>query len=333
METGNFVVSLDFELMWGVRDKKSIAQYGQNIKGVQRVIPQLIKLFDYYKVKATFATVGFLFFENKDELLAGLPARKPNYSLSSLSPYSGYFDQIGENAEVDCFHYAAHLIREIQKSSQHEIGTHTFSHYYCLEDGQMPDDFREDLLSASSVAAKAGIEVTSLVFPRNQFNDEYLQICADTGIICYRGNEQSWLYKPRVAGEETLLQRALRLADSYINISGHNCYSDEYMIKQYPVNIPASRFLRPFNKMLKPLEFIRLHRIKSGMTYAAKNNLTYHLWWHPHNFGVNQHENFLFLENVLKHFERLNKKYSYQSRTMSSLANELLKNEKNEISN
>ncbi len=328
MDKGKFVVSLDFELMWGVRDKKSIAQYGENIKGVQHVIPQLLKLLDSYKVSATFATVGFLFFENKDELLAGLPARHPDYSIANLSPYSGYFDMIGENSAVDCYHYAPHLIREIQKSPLHEIGTHTFSHYYCLEKGQSPEDFKADLASACNISEKAGIELTSLVFPRNQFNDKYLQICANAGIICYRGNEQSWLYKPRVEGDESLLQRALRLLDSYINISGHNCYSNEYMTKQYPVNVPASRFLRPFNQMLKSLEFMRLHRIKSGMTYAAKHNLTYHLWWHPHNFGVNLHENLLFLENVLKHYKLLNEKYNYQSCTMSSLANKLLNNGK-----
>lgn len=34
---GAFVISLDFELMWGVRDKRTIADYGRNILGVRRV--------------------------------------------------------------------------------------------------------------------------------------------------------------------------------------------------------------------------------------------------------------------------------------------------------
>jgi hypothetical protein len=61
------------------------------------------------------------------------------------------------------------------------------------------------------------------------------------------------------------------------------------------------------------------------MTYAAKNNLTYHLWWHPHNFGMDQDENFIFLEKILTHFQFLNTKYNFQSYTMSSLAN-IIKN-------
>jgi hypothetical protein len=55
------------------------------------------------------------------------------------------------------------------------------------------------------------------------------------------------------------------------------------------------------------------------MTHAAKNNLTYHLWWHPHNFSINQDENFSF-RKILTHYEILNTKYNFQS-TMSTLAN------------
>jgi hypothetical protein len=32
---GAFVISLDFELFWGVRDKRTISGYGPNILGVR----------------------------------------------------------------------------------------------------------------------------------------------------------------------------------------------------------------------------------------------------------------------------------------------------------
>ena len=65
---GKFVISLDFELMWGMRDKKTLEQYGENIIGVHAVIPRLLELFTSYNIEATFSTVGFLFFKNKSEL-------------------------------------------------------------------------------------------------------------------------------------------------------------------------------------------------------------------------------------------------------------------------
>ena len=52
------------------------------------------------------------------------------------------------------------------------------------------------------------------------------------------------------------------------------------------------------------------------MKHAAKNGLLYHLWWHPHNFGANTEENFKTLEEILKYYEFLNKKYGFESKTM-----------------
>lgn len=327
MTNGKFVISLDFELMWGVRDKKDKTNYGEHIKGVHNVIPRLLVIFKKYKIKATFSTVGLLFFESKKELLSNLPDLKPQYNDPNLSPYNGYFDILENDYKMDIYHFAPNLIKEIQKYPEQEIGTHTFSHYYCLEPGQTIDTFKADIETAISVARKNNIQLTSLVFPRNQFNDDYLKICIELGIFCYRGNEHSWLYKAKNGNDESAIRRAFRLIDAYINISGHHCYSDDFLKIKMPINIPSSRFLRPFSRRLKFLDGFRLQRIKSGMTYAAKNNLTYHLWWHPHNFGLNQDENFWFLEKILTHYQFLNITYNFQSHTMSSLAN-IIKNEK-----
>ena len=118
------------------------------------------------------------------------------------------------------------------------------------------------------------------------------------------------------------------MIDSYINVSGHNCYSGEYLKSRFPVDIPSSRLLRPYSPALAILEPLRLMRIKRGMTYAAKNNLTYHLWWHPHNFGIHQYKNFAVLEEILKHHKKLHLKYNFQSVTMSKLAENVMKQTK-----
>lgn len=325
MINGKFIISLDFELLWGMRDKKNIANYGENISGVHQVIPRLLKICRQYNVKGTYSIVGFLFFENKIDLMSNLPNLKPLYKDVNLSPYNGYFDTI-EGVSDNVYHFAPLLIKEIQNHPENEIGTHTFSHYYCLEKGQTIQAFRNDLQSAINVAKKQNLELTSLIFPRNQFNKDYLDVCSELGIICYRGNENSWLYRAKNAEEESLLRRFFRIADAYFNISGHNCYSDRFLKDNTPVNIPSSRFLRPYSRRLKFLEGLRLRRIKTGMSYAAKNNLTYHLWWHPHNFGINQNENFLFLEKILQHYEYLNKKYFFKSYTMTELTKELINN-------
>ena len=64
-ENGKLVISLDFELLWGMRDKKTIETYGENILGVQQSIPKMIEIFNEYEINATFSTVGFLFAKKK----------------------------------------------------------------------------------------------------------------------------------------------------------------------------------------------------------------------------------------------------------------------------
>lgn len=323
IDNGKFVISLDFELQWGVRDKRSIEEYGQNIVNVHKVIPRLLDVFNNNGIKATFATLGFLFFESKETLLQNLPEIFPEYTNKNLSPYNGYFEKLGTDAKTDFFHFAPQLIKLIKQYPKQEIASHTFSHYYCLEPGQKIDEFKADIITAQKVALEQGIQLKSLVFPRNQYRDDYLEVCKEAGIISYRGNEHSWLYEARNGIDESQFRRALRLVDSYINISGHNCYSDVDLIKKLPVNIPASRFLRPYSNKLKALEKLRLRRIKTGMTYAAKNNLTYHLWWHPHNFGANTEKNFLFLSKIIDHYKYLNSMFNFQSYSMVELAQKL----------
>lgn len=319
------MISLDFEMMWGVRDIVTIDTYGQHIKGVHQVIPTLLDCFTRHGIRGTFATVGFLFFDNKQELLQNLPDKQPTYQNPNYSPYGEYLNQLGQHKDDDPYHFGAHLVKKIQDTAGQEIATHTFSHYYCLEAGQTIDDFRADLRAAVTVAARRGIEIKSIVFPRNQFNPDYLSVCREFGVNTYRNNEESWLYIARPDNKESLLRRAVRLLDAYLNISGHHAYTETYMkAAAFPlVNVPSSRFLRPYTRSLRWLEWLRLRRIKNSMTHAARHNLMYHLWWHPHNFGINQQQNFGFLEKILEHYQYLQKKYNFQSVTMSELTDEI----------
>ena len=317
-DKGVFIISLDFELFWGVWDVTTKERYGDNILGVKKVIPGLIDLFARYNFRATFATVGFLFAKNKTELFTYVPDNKPAYSNDNYNVYSREIPSIGNNGEDDPYHYGYTLI-QLLKQSAHEISTHTFSHYYCLEEGQCADEFEADIAAAKKIAAANDITISSIVFPRNQVNEEYLAILKDCGIGAYRGNPTSWIYKPRKFAAEVPFIRLCRLLDTYFPISGYNTH----VIKKdngLPVNIPASRFLKPYNKNMAWLEKIKLKRIMKEMTRAAQNNEVYHLWWHPHNFGINIAENMNNLTTILNHYQTLSKKYGFTNLTMKEAA-------------
>lgn len=322
MDNGKFIISLDFEIYWGVRDFIKLQDYKNNLEGVKKAIPLFLEIFKRYEINATFASVGFLFFYTKKELVGNLPEKIPKYSNKQLSPYTDHFQSVGENENSDPFHLAGSVVQQIKLSGQ-EIGSHSFSHYYCLEKGQSIEDFREDIIAAKRIAAKYEIDLKSFVFPRNQFNEDYINVCKEMGFTSFRGNEKSWLFSSKTYGFMMKLRRPFRLLDSYINLSGFNCYSSDDMKRYQIINIPSSRFLRPYSKSLTAFENLRLKRITDSMSYAAKNGLTYHLWWHPHNFGNNISENFSFLEKILIHYKKLNEEYNFESVNMQQLAKEI----------
>lgn len=316
-ESSAFVISLDFELYWGVRDKISIDEYASSLIGARDVIPQVLELFAQSGVHATWATVGFLFFDDKDELLAYLPQLKPGYFNKHLSPYDQVF-RIGPSELKDPYHYGLSLVRRILQYPGQEIGTHTFSHYYCLEEGQTVAEFRADLDAAHAAARRLGIELKSLVFPRNQWRPDYLTTCAETGIGAFRGNGSGWMYQAQGKGASRFVKRAFRLADRYVNVSGHR---DRRAVHGPAgmIDVPSSRFLRPFSQRLAPLDPLYLHRIRTSMKHAAENGLVYHLWWHPHNFGINQKSNLSNLSDILDYFRELAAEYGMVSRSMGEL--------------
>ena len=323
MHKGKFIISLDLELMWGVRDKETKISYGKNIIGGRKNLNEMLLSFDKYNIKATFATVGFLFHKSKKDFLNNIPKKIPSYLNKKLSPYYNLEKYIGKNENDDPYYYGRSLIELINKYDSHEISTHTYCHYYCLEEGQTIEEFEEDLLKTIQIAKKNNIKLKSIVFPRNQYDIKYLDICKKNGIESYRGSEASYIYKSSNDSKQNIIKRALRLLDSYINLTGYNCYNLNKVKNTLPFNFPSSRFLRPYNKKLKYFEKLKFLRIKNAMTYAAKNKLLYHLWWHPHNFGKHLNENIILLENILKHYNYLNNKYDFQSLTMSDLSNEL----------
>lgn len=324
-QNGFLVISLDFELHWGARDKNTLTDdlYRERMLGVRAAIPAILKLFAEYNIHATWATVGFLFFQTRSQLIRGCPGKKPKYLCRALNPYP-HIQSIGENAKTDLFHFAPSLIKLILSYPNQEIGTHTFSHYYCMENGQDRRSFESDLAAAKRAAQDFGINLKSLVFPRNQFNREYLPACAGLGINVVRGNPFSWIYQAGKTDDNLFFRRAAKLIDTYLNIDGYHCHSLDKIASSFPFNIPASRFLRSYSRSRRFFEFLRLRRILHEMTYAAQKKLVYHLWWHPESFGLNLQQNIIFLHNILRHYKYLHEKDGMTSLNMGEISDLLM---------
>ena len=315
-KSGALIISLDFELVWGVFDVIDYRGKIQYFENTRAVIPEILKEFKNKKIHATWATVGMLFNQSWEEWEENIPGALPEYNNKELSAYRFGKKNRSKNTENICF--APELIRSILKFSGQEIGTHTYSHYYCLEPGQNSMAFRQDLIKSIEMAEKYGIELKSLVFPRNQLEDEYLKICMERGISNVRSNPDSWYWKD--ARSEALLTKVARTGDAYFPL-GRKSYSKLTMKRKngLPLEQKASRFYRPVetNKLMRKL---KLKRVVDEMEIAAKEGEFYHLWWHPHNFGQNPVQSLKDLKYILEKYEILNKKYGFQSMNMMELS-------------
>ena len=316
MIKGALLISLDYELMTGVFDKRNIKSYGENIKGTHAAIIKTLNLFKKYNIHCTWATVGVLYHNNLEVLKKNFPSKLPIYFDSNLSIYN-HFENL-ESATFESYYSGLDTISLIKNSLFQEIGTHTFSHYYCLEKGQTIVDFKADLNKAIEISRENDIETKSIVFPRNQINQRYLKVCEDMGLKSYRGVESSFFQKPRSQKKLKFFHRVFRFMDSYINISGSNSY--KINAKGNFINLPASFFFRPFSRKLFFIEKFKLIRLKKAMTEAARKEEVIHLWWHPHNHGTNTEKNMHQLELLLIHFNKLKLKYNMLSYNMSEIS-------------
>jgi peptidoglycan/xylan/chitin deacetylase (PgdA/CDA1 family) len=317
---GALVISLDFAIHWGVRYRyPAHASYSASLAGVRRVIPAMLRLFEEFEVAATWATVGFLFARSRAELRQFSPVVRPSYLDPTLSPYG---DQIGDGEDDDALHYAPSLIASIRDAPRQEIGTHTFSHYYCQEPGQDREAFRADLASAIAIARVHGIRLRSIVFPRNQHNAAYDDVLLSAGIRCFRGNTAGWMYAATLLKDgKGPLMRGGRLLNAYVPLSGLR--TSQWQSLRQPnglCNLPASLFLRPYSPRLRQLESLRLARIVGLIRRAAVSREIVHLYCHPHNFGGHLQENMAILRAVLATVARYRESHGMQSLSMAGAA-------------
>lgn len=321
---GAFCISLDFELIWGVFDVITLGDKLDYFKNTRAVIPKILNLFEKYGVHATWATVGMLFNESWEEWESNIPTDQPTYSRPELSSYR-FGKGVIKNNSLDYLFFAPDLIRAIKEAPGQEIGSHTYSHYYCAEGGADVKSFSADLKVAKRLAGKFNIPLKSLVFPRNQIFPEYLKSCYEEGFTSVRSNPDNWFWKD--PSKENLLIKLFRTGEAYVPTPGSNAYSytELKFEEKSPLKQKASRFLRPFepNNILHKL---KIRKILSEMAVAAKQGKIYHLWWHPHNFGHSTFENLNDLSVILEHFKYLQGKYNFRSLAMSEIYEQQLLN-------
>jgi peptidoglycan/xylan/chitin deacetylase (PgdA/CDA1 family) len=304
------IISLDFELFWGVALSRTLPNYRTNVQGEWTAIPRILGLFKLYGIHATWATVGMVMCRNYEQWRDLRPSILPGYVRSRASTYG----QAAEARDNPNLFFARPLVQRILETPGQEVASHSYSHFYCAEPGATPEQFAADLDCAKDIAGELNIRFRSFVFPRNQIRRTFLPELPKAGIHAYRGTPSHWVYRDGDSVPGGFAGRAVRFADTWLPLTGIRIsrvrHHDEL------TDVPADLFLRPWSPRTALFEPLRRARIKRCMTLAAETGGSFHLWWHPHNFGLNVERNIEVLESILKHYLRLRDEYGMQSTTM-----------------
>jgi len=312
-KTGALCISLDFEKFWGVHDVTNLKNNEQHLIKVNRIVDQLLELFKKYDIHCTWAVVGLLNFDSLKELENYSKPINIGYDLNEYSPFPISKYQL-KNVNPNAF-LAKQEIEKIKNSPKQEIASHTFSHLYCLEQGVYDTDIKNDIKYFNETIG----DINSIIFPRNQVNEKYINYLSKKKQITYRGNQQNKFWANSDYKTEGILKKSGRVIDAYIKISEDNLIDWNSLKQNKNINIPASRFLRPY-QFNNTIEKLKIKRIKKQMLAAAKQNKIYHLWWHPHNFSKNTDENFKQLESLFIYYVHLNKAYNFKSLNMNEIS-------------
>ena len=108
---GTLIVSLDFELFWGMLDVCPLEKYQDHVLGGRKAIPGLLALFQKYGIHATWATVGYLFARSAQEAASFFPEEglRPAYDDPALR------EQLGRAASQTVSRFDAKAVQQRMK--------------------------------------------------------------------------------------------------------------------------------------------------------------------------------------------------------------------------
>ena len=241
LERAAFTVSLDFELMWGTKDRP----YGESFRRLceierREVVDRLLALLTEFGIRATWGVVGNLFLKEDHE---------------------------------DPLLHAADLVEKIRRCPvPQEIASHTMTHAILGSPGCTAAMAERELGDWVREARANGVEFQTLILPRNCIG--HLDIARRLGFRCYRGEDAGWYEShPRVVRRLGHLMEILS-AHTPASVMPHE-NAGMWSIPGSMLYTPAFGIRR-----CVPV-WLRVLRANRGLDAALRQKRVFHLWFHP----------------------------------------------------
>src|SRR5262245_44835210 len=191
LDRGVFILSIDFELIWGTRDLFGTREFRRACE-IERavVIDRLLDFFVEFGMSATWCALGHLMLDHC-ELDAGQKHPEIVRPSHSWCKRDWFDDDPCGNEETAPLFLARSLVKKIRDCPiPQEIGCHTFSHVILGDPGCSRETAKSEIAASVRAASEFGIRMRSFAFPRNKVG--HLDVLSEYGFVCYRGPEPHW---------------------------------------------------------------------------------------------------------------------------------------------
>ena len=276
-ETGYFIFSLDTELGTGFFDldeqrKKLFSTDGSRER---KRIARLLSMLDEYKIVATWAVVGHLFYNKCEEC-----------DICPIREWEGKYKSFEEAYKTSHpLWYGADVIDMIlAQKTRHEIGFHGYSHEVFDEMQMSKEKAEVEIQEFLRVARRRGIDAKSIVFPRDKVG--HLRLFEKHGFACYRSEE----HLPLIIRNKYFVGKILKTLDHILGISTPPVHDLSAFVDGNLVNLIATQHIFGFNRKVdlfldaRNLSLLRIRRIVKAVKKAAAQKKVVHIWAHPWEF-------------------------------------------------
>jgi peptidoglycan/xylan/chitin deacetylase (PgdA/CDA1 family) len=277
---GTFVLTLDFELIWGTLDLFGPERFRRACE-IERdvVLGRLLDLLDEFRIPATWCVLGHLFLDRCRETagVAHPEIVRPRHPWVKGDWFA--HDPRSDESRAPLFYGRSLVAQLLERKVTHEVGCHSFSHVIFGDAGCSEATAASELMASVKAAGELGVSPTAFVFPRDAVG--HLRLLPEHGFTCYRGASPTWYERKHVP---PALRRAAHLLD-VLSMRTPPVVVPEKAPNGLS-NLPGSMIYFPAHGLRRLLPTAaRVRRALRGLRSAVRHGKTFHLWFHPTNLS------------------------------------------------
>jgi len=300
------MLTLDTELLWSLNSKRHLRLFKKKQNKAMDVIPSILKMLEDKKVSATWAMVGHLFFERKEDVAYSSEINEYTHYERETESFSSHFNE-------SLYHSPSSIEKILDSNVYQEIGYHSYSHPIFTQISKK--EAEKEIKLSKKIEKKWDIKLKSFVFPKDQVN--YLNLLKRYDFKIFRS--------PPIFEDNNPNRISQGLGNffpkSVFPFRMNGLWSVNTSMIYFDPKIPFIPIRFPYTS---------LPSARFGLKRAIKRREIFHLFFHPWNMII--HDDFeRNLRKFLEYVSKMRESTEMKIITMGQLADSLEKKSKKEI--